>query len=304
MRSPWIITVTNQSAFPVRINADSRQLSFLVRSNQSKAYVECALPAAMRPHDSSRSLVLAAGEHYEEKVDPKLFCFGSTLDQLGPDTSITAFLGWKPDPKRLKAGKAQLSPFVLEPTGQVDFQAIKQISSQTVWLLGSGPATSQADPKANSASSVSSKISVHANRFTDASALRDAAVTATLRNDGDKTVHIHMRTDNLSFSVRRPDGQVTKCGGSHIRAVGRDFFQSLAPKASDSVTVLLGEVCPREFFTAVGVYEITSIVDATEDGSSFGLDAITGQFVATTPTLLRLQFARSHYYSTPPEGKP
>jgi len=136
----------------------------------------------------------------------------------------------------------------------------------------------------------------------DAATIRDARISATVSNKGDRDALLHVRADALEFSIKTPDGKTVQCaGGSSARAAVRDFFHTLRPKGAETMTVLLAEMCDRAIFQRPGIYEIRTKLRATEDGSRFGLKALTGVFEAEKTTLLRLQDAAQPYYVTPPE---
>jgi len=300
----WVMLITNADDAPMRIHADARLLRLLV-APRGKNYFECELPALMRSGDT-RDLLLKPGESYREEFDPRLVCFGKVIDEIGEGTSVTAFWGYKPDAQRQKTHKPQLAPFVVEPTeGPATFTVEKRLVSLTTWL--------PAEPKKTEGDSAKPEEPVPINaprlvidpvRRVDATALRDARVSATVKNVGDRSALIHIRTDQLEFQVTGPAGRGTCGGRERRRAPVRDFFHTIQTKGSETLTVLLAEACPREVFKRPGLYEISTVLHAPSDGGQFGLHAVTGDFNAVHRTLLRLQQAKEPYHAAPARAEP
>lgn len=309
---PWTLRVKNGQQQHVRIHADLRLLRMLVRPVGQTKYVECVLPSSMLGRPGDRELELGPGETWSEKFDPRLFCFGKVLDDFGPGTSVTAFWGYVP----VKNAKKQKGPFVVEPVvAPSEFSAQKRLVSLTAWIPAAPAKDASAEPDKPAAATEpessspppgtpinTSRLVLEAERFVDASSLREARVSATLRNKGDRDALIHVRSDQLAFAITSPGGQTSSCGGGSLsRAVVRDFFHTLRPKGSEAMTVLLGEACPRSIFAQPGVYEIRSRLEAPDDGSRFELKAQTGVFEAGKTTLLRLRDAKQPFYTAPPQ---
>lgn len=310
---PWLVRVRNNQSSPIRIRADARLLKLLV-APVGKKYVECSLPAAMRAGGDPRELELGTGETWSELFDPRSFCFGKVIDELAPGTSVTGFFGYAP----VKGEKTPKKPFVVEPlVAPPAFAAQKRIVSLTTWIHARPTleATAQAAASESVPADVkpeepvkpgtpinTSRIVLTTPRLIDAVSMRDARISATLSNRGDRDALLHVRADALEFSILTPDGKTVACGGgSRGRAAVRDFFHTLRPKGAETLTVLLAEVCSRSIFQRPGIYEIRTKLRATEDGARFELRALTGVFEAEKPTLLRLQDAREPYYVTAPE---
>ncbi|MBI5533169.1 MAG: hypothetical protein HY898_10660 [Deltaproteobacteria bacterium] len=304
---PWAMVITNGDSAPARIHADARLLRLLV-APVGKKYVECQLPATMREGDT-RDLVLKPGETYREEFDPRLLCFSKVIDEMAEGTSVTAFWGYKPDAKRAKANKPQLPPFVVEPAvAPATFLPEKQLVSVTTWIPAPTPKGdtkhTQAELKALETPPLNAPhLLVHPVRLLDAPALRDAKVTVTVKNVGDRAGMIHIRPDQLELQVTGPAGRAVCGGRERHRAPVRDFFRTIAPKGSETLTVLLAEACPREMFKRPGLYEVQTILHATADGSKFGLHAITGDFPTFHTALVRLQQAKDAYHKAPPAAE-
>ncbi len=306
---PWVLKVTNHGTQAVRILADTRLLTLVVRA-PNKNFAECTLPASMRGTDRSRWLVLKPKQRYTESFDPRFFCLGPAWDDLSAGGSVTALLGWKSDPNRTKRGKPQVAPFVVEPAdAEAEFVPIKRLASTTAWLEKRKPATEEpSKPERPSDADVASErpmLSLRTARWSDATVVRDAHLTTTIKNTGGKSFYVHLRPDNITFAVKRPDGAATTCGNSDVaRAVARDFFERISTGQTQAYQVLLGEVCPPGTFDSPGVYTVTPTLQLVDAGSSFGLSAITGTFPSTHATLLRIQTSRQPYHSSPPLAQP
>jgi hypothetical protein len=329
--SPWTLRVLNSGDVPVRIQADARLLTLLVRPN-GKKYVLCSLPAAMSDEIGGRALVLEPGASYIEKFDPRLFCFGEVVDQFGADTSVTAFWGYKPSANPAHAGNAA-PPFVAEPArAPVTFAAQKRLVSQTVWIVSQQPAPSaQASSPARPASAAATpdgkpgaqstddksakadsggdvgvpKLALQVPRRIDTDSIRDARIAVVVKNVGDRAALVHLRPDRLQLRVVDPSGAGSVCGPlGRGRAAVRDFFHTLGPRASEGLTVLLAEACPRELFDRPGVYELTTSLHVSDDGRGFGLKAWTGKAKAESDraTLLRVRHGSKPYHAAAPSA--
>jgi hypothetical protein len=315
---PWTLRVQNTGEAPMRIHADGRLMQLLV-APAGKGYTSCVLPGPLHEGDG-RELELKPGDVYLEKFDPQLFCFGKVIDQMGEGTSVTAFWGYKPDAARMRAKKPQVPPFIVEAAqAPATFEPDKRLVSLTTWIpappapASAQNASSQPAPDAKQPPDKSSdkdkptpintaRLVLDPVRLVDAPTMREAKVSVTLKNVGDRAALVHVRPDLLEFTVTLPGGKVAACGMKGLRrAPVRDFFHSLGPKGSETLSVLLNEACPRELFGRPGVYEIRTVLHARWNGKEFGLSALTGDFEGEHTTLVRLQDAKERYYSAPPQ---
>jgi hypothetical protein len=97
---PWTVTLANTGSAPLGFIADPGLLWFDVtlpgRPTQS-----CRLPEPLRPSSMQRKsvLVLAPGEQYSRRFDPRFFCFAE-LGQilLVPRAKVTPSFGWPREP--------------------------------------------------------------------------------------------------------------------------------------------------------------------------------------------------------------
>jgi hypothetical protein len=95
---PWTLRIENVGEKPVRIPADIRLLELELQASERGARATtCALPRALRParFPEQRALVLEPGEVWQERFDPRLFCFGENADRLRGSTLVRARFGWK-----------------------------------------------------------------------------------------------------------------------------------------------------------------------------------------------------------------
>lgn len=299
--------LTNREQVPVRLVADARRLSLLIRGPEDDSYTRCELPSSMQGSVRKRQLVLRPGERYVERFDPRLYCWGSVSEKLVTGASVTAFLGWEPDKRRFARDKDQKPPFVVEPVlAPPSFQPQKQLASLTHWLpqgdvVQANPEVPDRPPKYVGAPDL--RLKTH--RWADATNYREARLTATLENVGDRSALVHLRPDDLEIRVRQPSGSVVICGpGSGYRAAVRDFFQTIQPGKSATVRVLLSELCPSGTLDRPGLYEMHATLRVRDDGSHFRLDALTGDFPAPKTTLLRIRESRDPYHAHPPRARP
>ncbi len=298
----WHLLVTNRDRVPVRLAADVRQLSLLVRLPDDRAYVRCSLPSGMLGAAPERQLVLQPGESYVEPFDPRMFCWGADADKIGPGASVTAFLGWSPDPRLEKRSKPQVPPFVVEPVvAPAAFVPAKQIASLTFWLTQGDRASASPGREPPPRFVGAPDLRLSTPRWADAVDHRSARISATLTNVGDRAALVHVRPDDLEVRVQRPDGSSTVCGpATGYRAAVRDFFLTIQPGKSASVTSLLTELCPSGTFDRPGLYVLHSTLRVRDDGSAFRLQAVTGDFSSPKATLLRLRSSRQPFHVAPP----
>ena len=300
---PWRMVLSNQDRVPVRVVADARRLSLLIRGPEDTKYTRCELPSSMQGSVRKRQLVLGPGQQYVERFDPRMYCWGSVSEKLAPGASVTAFLGWEDDKRRRARKKPQVPPFVVEPVlASPAFQSQKRIASLTHWLpQGDIVQANPEVPERPTRFVGAPDLRLKTHRWADATTYRDARLTATLTNVGDRSALVHLRPDDLQVRVRQPNGSMVVCGpGTGYRAAVRDFFQTIKPGKSATVSILLSELCPSDALQRPGLYELHTTLRVRDDGSSFRLDALTGDFPAPKSTLLRIRDSREPYHPHPP----
>jgi hypothetical protein len=302
---PWAIVVANQGTEPVRVLADARFAVLLVRA-PGQGWVQCALPAAMRAGTDPRTAVLSASERYEEWFDPRLFCWGPAFDALGEGGSATVFLGYARGGARAGNRAPSGPPFAVEPVQTpTSLRPVERLVSSTVWWSPAKPQPASRPSAPGAQSAGGPRIELEAPSRVDAPSAREARLTAVVRNTGDRTALVHLRADRLELRVTRPDRQTLTCPVStRHRAVARDFFGAVPPRGRRPLTVLIAEVCPRRAFERPGAYEVWPALRVVETGERFGLAAVTGDFGAERPTLVRVQTSRLAYEPVPrPESR-
>lgn len=98
---PWTVTLANRGSEPFGFIADPGLLWFEV-TLPGRATQSCRLPEPLRPSAMQRKsvLVLAPGEQYSRRLDPRFFCFaelGQVL--LVPHAKVTPNFGWLREPE-------------------------------------------------------------------------------------------------------------------------------------------------------------------------------------------------------------
>lgn len=302
---PWKMIITNNDRVPVRITADARRMTLRIRGPNEAKYSTCQLPEAMQGPEEKRRLVLDPGQRYVEPFDPRLYCWGTDSEKLVAGASVTAFLGWPLNERLERRKKPQEPPFAAEPVlAPAAFASKKQLASLTIWLpetdvVQANPAVPDSPPRFVGAPDL--RLSTH--RWADVTTHREARLSATVTNVGDRPALVHLRPDDLEIKIRKPDGTTAVCGpGSAHRAAVRDFFQTIKPGKSASVRFLLAELCPGDALERPGLYALTTTLRVREDGSKFGLEAVTGDFPAPRATLLRVRTAKEPFHHRPPSA--
>jgi hypothetical protein len=97
---PWTVTLANRGSEPIGFIADPGLLWFDV-TLPGRATQSCRLPEPLRPNAMQRKsvLLLAPGEQYSRRLDPRFFCFAE-LGQilLVPHAKVTPNFGWLREP--------------------------------------------------------------------------------------------------------------------------------------------------------------------------------------------------------------
>jgi hypothetical protein len=163
---PWLMRVDNHGEQAVRIVADVRMLSFVVKTPATKkgkrrrrARTEtCNGPKAFRLErhfPADRQLVLLPGESYVEQFDPRLICFGKQAKLLVPGAKVTAKLGWKPNKRRRRMSSA---PFAADDAASPrQFRPLRRLKAEEVTLDDSPPVVYGNDVKGRSEGSGAAK---------------------------------------------------------------------------------------------------------------------------------------------------
>jgi hypothetical protein len=341
----WTMRIENDGPSPVRVPADARLLELSVEDGNTFAKrrarpVKCKLPATFRGagFPEPRALLLAPGEAYVEKFDPRLFCFGKDAKALVGGALVHARLGWD-TPRWAKVLKP---PFVVESTEMPStVLPLKELHAPAI-VLSYGPpepeeptdgdphADKGNEPKADKPEEKSAadspehpdpkdgrdehkpapvvdehapRIELTGSAYVDSETGFRVAITVKATNAGHRPTLVAARSRMVGFRIDGPDGPLS-CGAvsGETRAISRDGFRLMAPKSSTSLTVLVEEACGRPIFKRPGLYRVTPSLHLTETGSELGIAAYTGVARAKEPTLVRVWRAHDPYHPSPPRA--
>jgi hypothetical protein len=295
-RGPWMLRVTNDGQVPVRIVADARLLSLELTPRSHRTPVRCELPSDMRPADDlDRTLIVPPKRSYVESFEPRLYCFGSKLDALAPGAIVVARLGWTAGPK------AQ-PPFETSPIDgvQPELSPLKSIQGlpvalpdePTAWIVP--PVTIEHDVDTDAP-----RLSLQGPASVDAGWQNDIEIPVTLRNDGDRAAIVRFRPEVLGFDIAGPNG-VEHCVWPVMPAAAlREMFTTVAPKASETLSVILGPYCTGNGLDQGGLIVVRPRLDTSHaSGATVGLRSFEGQVIAMRPTIVRLHHGSA---SGPPQ---
>ncbi|HWO12046.1 MAG TPA: hypothetical protein VNN80_21275 [Polyangiaceae bacterium] len=111
---PWTLHLHNIGPTPIAVMADPGLLWFEVVVPGASAPRTCRLPEPLWPTAMRRrsELVLAPGERFSRRFDPRFFCFADMVQTtLVPGARVTPHFGWPHEGRDIKAnGKAQGGP--------------------------------------------------------------------------------------------------------------------------------------------------------------------------------------------------
>jgi hypothetical protein len=295
-RGMWKMRVENAGDVPVRLTADARLLSLDVTLPNAKKPMHCALPADMRPtNDVDRALVLPPKRSYSEIVDPRLYCFGTSDALLTDGAKVIAHLGFRP--LGAKAPAKLAPPFAVSPFDGVEpaVAPLDELVAEPVTLVAAEPATPAAPPSPPKAGDdpFPVKLALGVPKHVEASDTLDLTVTVTVTNQGSRPVTLLLRPETIGFDVIGPSG-ATRCSwpGAPGGAV-REAFTTLAPKAKQSTSVLIGAVCPSEAFNEGGLFLVRPRLDTRAiDSDRIGVRSFSGEVIGATTTLMRIHHGR------------
>jgi hypothetical protein len=284
-RGPWTMRLTNGGDVPLRVVADARMLVLEVTPRGAKKPVRCELPADMRPADDQESaLVMPAERGYTESFEPRLYCFGPSLDALAPGAVVVARLGW---PGR----SAATPPYAVAPIDGVEpvVAARTSIDAAPIALPDEPTAQPVVDrvPRGNDedipALALAGSVSV------DAAATEALEIPLTLRNESSHAVTLRFRPETISFDVVGPLG-VESCQWATLPGAPlREVYTTLPPKTATSLSVMLPAYCSSRAFDQGGLFVVRPRLDTSHaSGSAIGLPTFDGVVIATTPTVVRL----------------
>jgi hypothetical protein len=340
---PWLLVVENTGDRPIRVPADERLLSFDLRPKPKSAAIACKLPAAMVPteFDDDRELVLEAGESLTIAIDPRLYCFGSSVDKLVPGATLVprfgfakfaqskdAFVAAPLDapstlaPRRFVQGE----PFVLPavptasptpptPPGPTPTEDAGPVSGAPA---SSSPASSSPASSSPPASTTpletrdrrAPQLDVYVEQRVDAHAGRDVVLTIRAVNEGERKLKTVLRTRMLRVRVEelRADNeaaQETLCTGQHAaHGVASEHVTTLGTKGQSTLSLLVAELCPKETFRKPGLYRLRAEIDTSVEGESLKADPWLLGALARQSALARVATGRAPFHVGHPSAGP
>jgi hypothetical protein len=285
-RGPWTMRLTNDGVVPLRVIADARLLVLEVTPRGAPKPIRCELPPDMRPaDDQERALVMPAKRAYSESFEPRLYCFGRSLDALAPGAVVVARLGWPgrsaATPPYAAAPIDGIEP-VVAPLTSVDAPPIALPDDPTAQLVGDGaPHRDDEDTPT---------LALAGSTAVDAAATESLEIPLTLRNESSHEVTLRFRPETISFDVVGPVGVESCTWPTLPGAAMREAFTTIPRKAATSLSVMLPAYCSGHTFDQGGLFVIRPRLDTRRaSGASIGLRTFDGVVIATTPTLVRLR---------------
>jgi hypothetical protein len=321
---PWKMVVTNTGTEMLRLAADGRLLRLEIRppataeanppaKKAKKAKkdlsVECRAPASLRPGavDDERAVALPPDTRYEETFDPALYCFDrQQREALVPGATVVAKLGFVPAAAKRGRPARQSRPYVAEPTSPTTaVSPVKEVVAAAFTI----PQPAAAQPPAPAATPSDQadadpgapRMEISAPRWMDSEGARSLTLPVTITNAGKRSLVARLRVENLSFDIEGPGGSALCQLWDGQRTLVRDFFKTMAPGGRESMTVLLGEVCPDQTFDAPGLYKVTPHVTLADEPGRSPVRAWTGAATAKQPTLVRVRSGSRPFYRQPPQ---
>jgi hypothetical protein len=336
---PWLVRIDNDGDVPIRIAADVRLLRLEVRVPEPKRRgwaraVVCDGPSIFGLEDRfppGRELVLAPGESWLGRFDPRLLCFGKQAELLRGGALVRPSFGWAPKPRFSR--RMERAPFAADTAHEPRrFRPLRRLEGPSM-LLGfaaeepaappsgvpqaKAPAAPAAQPTdaARPRDELAARIALTTSSFTDATTAGDIVVSVEAHNVGDRPTLVLLRPRQLSFRIDGPDG-VRRCrpsGADH--QVPPESFGRLPHTTHQHIHVRLSEVCGAEVFARPGLYRATPTLNIRESGADVGLDAYVGEATTTEPgapsgthrasddhTLVRLRRAPHPFHLEPPRA--
>ncbi len=277
-RDVVVFSLANTGAEPVRVLADRFLLSLELRPDGRRGGVRrCAPPAGLASGlDPDRIVTLDPGARYEESVDVRFWCWGSSKMRTKAH-SIRATYG--------RAGRATADRWVVSSAdGTAGHHG--RLNSEPLPV-----AATEVAPVA-----VVTKRGLEL-RAADAQAFGGREVVLPLRvvNHGPDPVHVFLHPFAFRFRVSSAAGQEVCAIHDPERQPDREAFVRLARGAVRATRLDVAEFCPRGTFSIPGVYEVRAELAAAQDGASVGLRAFTGT-VTAEPAIVRVSHGHSRHY--------
>ena len=324
---PWILKIENTSDVRIRVPADERLLSFELRPKAKAPVIACKLPKLMVPSefDGSRELFLAPKESFTVSIDPRLFCFGSSVDKLIPGAVLTPSFGFSAfsssketiaaegldqpssyQPVRLLKGE----PFTLPPIVELPPSQKKPAEHHGHAHGEGGHAHGAAHEPDSSLDPNAPRLDVYVEQRVDATAGRDVVLTLRAVNEGERKLATVLRTRMMTIRVEelRADNRpraVTLCTGQHAaHAVASELVGSLGAGRESRLAILVAEVCPKGTFHRPGLYRLRAELDTAVSGESLKSDPWLEGALARQSALVRVASARDAFHAGEPSAGP
>jgi hypothetical protein len=312
---PWLFVVENTGERPIRVPADERLLSFELRPKPKSPVISCKLPAAMIPteFDDGRELVLEAHESLTVAIDPRLYCFGSSVDKLIPGATLTPRFGFSKFAHSKDA-------FVAAPLdAPSEFAPLRFVQGEPFVLppvAPQPPAPDQQPTKGEPESPLEARdrrapqLDVYVDQRVDAHAGRDVVLTLRAVNEGERKLATVLRTRMLRVRVEelRADNKAERevlCTGQHAaHGVASEHVATLGAKGRSTLSLLVAELCPKETFHKPGLYRLRAEIDTSVEGESLQAEPWLRGALARQSALARVATGRAPFHRGHPSAGP
>jgi hypothetical protein len=299
-RGAWVMRVANDGDVPVRIVADARLLTLEVFPRGAREAVRCDLPPELKPEDDlERPLVLPPHRAYRETFEPRLYCMGGRrLDALAPGAIVVAHLGWTGHKSKLLEVSAIEG---VEPR----IAGRPSIDAPPVALPDEPTPRPVPVPDERAVLADVPRLSLQSAPSVDATSASAIEIPLTLRNDGARAVVLRFRPESLRFDLLNQERSERCTWPGQPGAPLRELFTTVPPKATSSLTVVLGTFCTTHAFDQAGLYVVTARLDTRgTSGASLGLHTFDGEVFATSSTVVRLRRGRAPKVPARPRLEP
>jgi hypothetical protein len=294
----WVLKLENTSGTRLRVADDPRLLWMEVAlPGQTKPRV-CRLPEDLFPKAATSDMMreLPPGEAITRHFDPRFYCFSAGKQEtLVPTAQITPHYGWPGKTKsrwskgrRVEEKLPDAAPFFAEPVASTTLGPAKNVSGDIVALDGRYAAWSDTPPADDDDGD---EPTLEITRGSDAQTEMQVIATVRVKNPSKSRVALFVRRELLTFEVMTHAGTVSCVSEPDARNPDRRAFSTLPPHGSMTIVSRLVELCPRGTFVAPGLYLVHARLDASADGSEFGLDAFTGTLRTARPATVRVRHA-------------
>jgi hypothetical protein len=279
--------------------------------------------------DDGRELVLEAHESLTVAIDPRLYCFGSSVDKLIPGATLTPRFGFPrfaqskdafvAAPLDVPSEFAPLrfiegAPFVL-PAVPVAPAAPSPGAKQPATpaadpSLAEAPTPTDAAPSLETRDQRAPQLDVYLEQRVDAHAGRDVVLTLRAVNEGERKLTTVLRTRMLRVRVEelRADNKAaheTLCTGQHAaHGVASEHVTTLGTGGRSTLSLLVAELCPKDTFSKPGLYRLRAELDTSVEGESLKADPWLRGALARQSALARVATGRTLFHPGRPSAGP